>query len=143
MCPSSLRRILRYLGSVGGFLLFGTIAVAAQPMQAEAWQWPGRELPTAISDTLDSTPADEWFAGDKAMHVGISFLMTLSAQYVYENNIGLERNEAIPLSIASSLSAGIAKEVMDSNRDVDPHFSAKDLVADLLGTLLAVGLIVL
>ena len=64
-------------------------------------------------------------------------------QYVFESKLELTEGETLPLAITSALSAGVLKEVLDSQRLHDPHFCTRDLVADVVGVLLAVGLVLL
>lgn len=122
-------------------LLLIVYVASAQPTAHKAWEWEGYVL---HADTLEVlAPPEEWLARDKAMHVGASFLITLSSQYVYENKLELTQGEALPLSISTALSAGLLKEVLDSRRLNAPHFSYRDLIADVVGVLLAAGLILL
>lgn len=93
----------------------------------------------APADTL----RDPWFARDKALHAGGSFLLTLSAQYVLTSKLAASEGEALPIAAGATLSLGLAKEVADSQRRLNPFFSVRDLVADAFGVALAVGLILL
>lgn len=86
-------------------------------------------------------PPDEWIARDKALHLGASFLLTLSAQYVLVSKAGASEERALPVSATTALAFGVAKEVWDSRRSVGPLFSLRDLAADALGVALAAGLI--
>ncbi len=126
-------------------LLFAAPCIlSAQTVSYDSWVWGGRVLEPVSSDTLEiEIPPDEWLARDKAMHVGASFLITVSSQYVYESKLDLTQGEALPLSISTALSAGLLKEIMDSQRKHLPHFSQRDLVADAVGVLVAAGLILL
>ena len=130
-----------------GFLLLLTIL--AHPAKAQSanytgWEWEGQALERVAADTTELlSPPDDWLARDKALHVGASFLITLSSQYVFENKLDLTEGEALPLAMATALSAGVLKEVLDSQRSHTPHFCTRDLVADAVGVLLAVGIILL
>lgn len=125
-------------------MLITPLAVSAQSAAYTSWEWEGQGLEQVESDTLEVlTPPDDWLARDKAMHAGASFLITISSQYVYESKLDLTQGEALPLSISTALSAGLLKEIMDSQREHLPHFSQRDLVADAVGVLLAAGLILL
>ncbi len=75
------------------------------------------------------------------MHVGASFLLTLSGQYVLTDKTGLSDGRAVPVAAGSALALGLLKEVADSRRQRDPHFCWRDLVADAAGVALAVALI--
>ena len=95
------------------------------------------------SALLDTTLHDPWLGRDKALHAGGSFLLTLSAQYVLTAKLAASEGTALPLAAGTALSLGLAKEVLDGRRAVRPHFSTRDLVADAVGVVLAVGLILL
>ena len=117
---------------------------SAQTTSYTSWSWEGRALEPVFADTIEVLPQqDEWLARDKALHVGASFLITLSSQYVFENKLELTEGEALPLAMTTALSAGVLKEVLDSRRPHAPHFCTRDLVADAVGVLLAVGIILL
>ncbi len=88
-------------------------------------------------------PADEWIARDKALHFGVSFLMTLATQYVLTSKASLSDEEAVPFSAALTLAAGLGKEAVDSSRGNFPTFSWRDLAADALGIALAALVVVL
>lgn len=84
---------------------------------------------------------NRWLGPDKALHLGASFLGTVSMQYVLTSKGGISEGAALPISAATTLSAGLIKELIDANREQDPLFSWKDLTADTVGILLAIGLI--
>ena len=84
---------------------------------------------------------DEWIARDKAMHLGTSFLMTLAGQYVLTDKGTMTNGEALPVAAGSALALGLAKEVMDSQRERDPHFCWRDLAADAVGVALGAAVI--
>lgn len=113
----------------------------ARPAAARILDGPGG---TAVSDTLlNRQPVDDpWLAQDKAQHVVFSFLITLGAQYTLVNKLGARERTALPLSAATSLSFGVAKELYDA-RSPRGVASRRDLVADAVGILLATGLILL
>ena len=138
-----VRPSARTIGGALALLLF-TPVVSAQTTSYASWSWEGHTLEPIRSDTLEIlSPPDDWLARDKALHVGASFLITLSAQYVFENKLELTDGEALPLAITTALSAGVLKELLDSQRLHAPHFCTRDLVADAVGVLLAAGLILL
>lgn len=85
---------------------------------------------------------DEWIARDKARHVVFSGLWTLSTQYVLVNKADWSEGDALPLSVTSSATVGLAKELYDASRP-EGTVSGKDLVADGVGISVAVGLILL
>ena len=130
-------------------LVLGLVAAGASHAQAlgaapayEAWAWPGR--PALAADSLTpSPPPDGWLTRDKQLHFGVSFLLTLSGQYVLTTKGELSEGEALPVAAGAALSIGLLKEVMDSRRALYPHFCPRDLAVDALGVLLAAGLIAL
>jgi uncharacterized protein YfiM (DUF2279 family) len=86
---------------------------------------------------------DSWFGFDKVQHVSFSFLWTLGTQYVVVNKGRLSEPQALPISISTSAALGLSKELYDLHRGPQRLFSYRDLVADGVGILLAVGLILL
>jgi len=102
---------------------------------------PAYALPRAHRISL--TPADRWWAQDKAKHVAFSFLWTLSAQYVLVDKAGWSNRAALPVAAGSSAAVGLSKEVFDWTIGPTRRFSTRDLVADAVGIALAVGVIVL
>ena len=86
---------------------------------------------------------DDWLARDKAMHLGTSFLMTLAGQYVLTDKGTMTNGEALPVAAGATLALGLAKEVMDSQRERDPHFCWRDLAADAAGVALAAAVVAL
>lgn len=85
---------------------------------------------------------DRWIARDKALHVSVSGLLTLSAQYLFERKAGWGRHDALPVAVGSAAAVGVAKEVYDSTQPTETA-SGKDLVADMVGIGLATGIILL
>lgn len=85
---------------------------------------------------------DSWLARDKARHVVLSGLWTLSTQYVLVNKATWSEPDALPASVASGAAVGLAKELYDASRP-GGRVSSKDLVADAVGIGLAVGVIAL
>jgi len=86
-------------------------------------------------------PRDRWVALDKAKHLGGSALLTLSTQYVLVVKAGWTRGDALPLSVGTAASIGLAKELYDRYAGPTRFFSKKDLVADVFG--IAVGVLVI
>jgi uncharacterized protein YfiM (DUF2279 family) len=109
---------------------------------------PDDPAPTASialddSGSLPRALPDDWLGRDKALHFGVSFLLTLAGQYVFERKAGVEESDALPLSAGLSLAVGLGKEIADSRRSRAPVFSWRDLAADALGVALAALVIVL
>jgi uncharacterized protein YfiM (DUF2279 family) len=98
--------------------------------------------PTSVYVPAD-TLRDPWLGRDKVLHAAGSFLLTLSAQYVLVNKLDTSEDGALPIAAGTAFSLGLAKEVADSRRRVNPLFSVRDLAADAFGVALAVGLILL
>ncbi|MEM1093362.1 MAG: hypothetical protein AAGJ10_02075 [Bacteroidota bacterium] len=74
-------------------------------------------------------------------HLAFSFLLTLGSQYVLVNKGARSEMQALPLSVSGTAAVGLAKELYDRHKPRG-RFSTRDLIADGLGILLAVGLIV-
>ena len=91
----------------------------------------------------DSTAAlpDDWVARDKALHLGASFLLTLSAQYVLTDKASLSDGRALPVAAGAALALGLVKEVADARRPRSPHFCWRDLAADAAGVALAAAVV--
>ena len=102
----------------------------------------GSEIAGKIPDEINKKNAqDKWFAIDKVQHFSYSCLIALGSQYVLANKGGMKEDSALPLSAGFSLSAGILKEILDS-RNPKGFFSRRDLIADSLGIVLAVAIII-
>ena len=126
-------------------LLLVAAGAAAQPVlpRAEAATLPGLAPPAPVGpDTTHALP-DDWIARDKALHVGASFLLTLSAQYVLTDKTGWSNADALPVTAGAALGLGLLKEVMDSQRPRHPHFCWRDLAADAVGVGLAAAVVAL
>lgn len=94
------------------------------------------------TDSLKITPKhDPWFGQDKAKHLVISGLITLSTQYILVNTLHKSEKQSLPISIAHAACWGLLKELYDKKRSPSKYFSKRDLVADGLGILLASALI--
>ena len=83
---------------------------------------------------------EAWIARDKARHVVFSGLWTLSTQYMLVNKADWSDRDALPLSITSGATVGLAKELYDASRP-EGTVSGKDLVADGVGIALAVVIV--
>lgn len=79
---------------------------------------------------------DAWLGEDKVKHFGASFLIALAAKYLAAK-INLDEDASTAAAIGTAAMLGFAKEVAD---DLNPAniFSPKDLLADGLGILLAI-----
>ncbi len=129
-----------------GLVLAG--AAQAQPVRTapEAAALDAFALSTSAPRWADSARdstalPDDWIARDKALHLGASFLLTLSSQYVLTDKTGLSDARALPVAAGSALALGLLKEVADARRPRHPHFCWRDLAVDALGVALAAALI--
>lgn len=87
-----------------------------------------------------SEPEDRWLARDKAKHLTVSALWTLSTQYVLVRKTDWTDSDALPASIGSAAAIGLTKEFYDAST-LTGHFCGRDLVADAVGIAFAAGLI--
>lgn len=89
-----------------------------------------------------SPSEDRWLGRDKAKHLTVSALWTLSTQYVLVSRTDWDDPDALPASVASAATVGLSKEFYDAS-GLTGHFCGRDLVADAVGIALAVGVITL
>ncbi|NNE35581.1 MAG: hypothetical protein HKN13_10100 [Rhodothermales bacterium] len=90
-----------------------------------------------------SATRETWLSFDKLQHVTFGFLFTVGHQYTLVNKLDMSEKGALPISIAGTAAIGLAKELVDWKFRSRGHFSEEDLVADSVGILVAVGLILL
>ena len=88
-------------------------------------------------------PRDDWWAEDKAKHLAVSTLWTLSTQYVLVAKADWSERNALPVSAASAATVGLAKEVYDRRVGPTAYFSWKDLVADAVGIGIGAAIVLL
>lgn len=89
------------------------------------------------------TPHDPWFAFDKVQHFSFSFFITVGSQYALVNKLNMRERPALPISMLTSGSVGLAKELYDRYYGPRRFFSQRDMVANAAGILLAAGFILL
>ncbi len=90
-----------------------------------------------IQDSLAAEKMhDPWIAYDKVLHLGISFSLVLSTQYILENKLDVTKDSALPVGIIVSATNGIVKELWDQK--IGSFISRRDLIADALGIFLGV-----
>lgn len=130
-------------GSPSGMRRSVVLKFAAPPANAGVFSSALREVPRRVARLDTTPPRDRWIAPDKAKHLGGSFLLALGGQYVFENKAGLERDPALALSVGTGAALGVGKELYDWRRGPASDFSAKDLAADGVGIILALGVILL
>ncbi len=124
-------------------LLVGT-AVAPKAFSTEDPRLLWSQLRYASStEPASERPIDPWLAYDKVQHATVSFLWTLSTQYTLVQKIGWTERRALPFSASSAAVVGVGKELYDWKVGATRRFSYRDLVADGVGILLAVGFILL
>jgi len=132
-------------GTLSPFLETGCAEVHPLPRTAAglhlAFQLPPCRRMTPPPRATPAAP-DRWWGRDKAQHLVVSGLWTLSAQYVLVDKAGWAEADALPLAAGSAAAAGLAKELYDTTHP-DGTASEKDLVANAVGIGLAVGIIVL
>tara|TARA_Y100001970_G_C14199185_1_gene840060 strand:+ start:1655 stop:2020 length:366 start_codon:yes stop_codon:yes gene_type:complete len=78
---------------------------------------------------------DPWIAYDKVLHFGVSFSIVLSTQYIFENKLSIEKNNALPIGVLISAANGIFKEIWDKR--IGSFISKRDLIADAAGIIVA------
>lgn len=86
-----------------------------------------------ITFTLD----DSWFGRDKVHHFLSSAFLTTAGYYFCKEERGFSNYKSQQGGISFSLSLGLLKEIRDG-RKPNNAFSVKDLVADILGTVVGV-----
>jgi uncharacterized protein YfiM (DUF2279 family) len=95
---------------------------------------------TALCAEAHAAPDDPWFGTDKLLHFSVS--AALSGGGYAASALVLEEPPARALAGAGfSLTMGIGKELYDLHTDGDP--SMRDLVWDVAGTAVGVGIAVL
>ncbi len=89
------------------------------------------------------SPHDPWLAFDKVQHFSFSLLITVGSQYALVNKLNMREHPALPISMLTSASVGLAKELYDLHYGPHRYFSQRDLVANAAGILVAAGFILL
>ncbi len=100
-------------------------------------------LPGPVPEGREAAKVDPWLGYDKVQHLTFSFLWTLSSQYALEQKAGWRPARAWPLAAGTTAAVGLVKELYDWKVGPSRRFSYRDLVADGLGIVLAVGFIFL
>lgn len=88
----------------------------------------------------DSSSTNNIIRYDKIQHATVSCLLTLSSQYIIENNSEIVKNDAISYSTATSALVGLSKELHDM-KSSKTRFDWGDMFANLVGIGLAVLII--
>ena len=86
------------------------------------------------SDSLNTQR--KTIGNDKIQHAAVSCLLTLSSQYVLENKSGFDKNKALPYSVGSAATIGLAKELNDVQTSERP-FDWGDMIANVVGIAIA------
>ena len=102
---------------------------------------PVRGETTPARAALNDRRHDPWLGTDKVLHAAFSFLWTLSCQYALVNKLDRSERRAWPPCAGSGAALGLAKEIYDGTRAPRNVFSPRDLAADAVGLVLAVGVI--
>jgi len=93
---------------------------------------PGRRFKITLSDP--------WLGRDKMHHFLTSALLSSTGYYFFRDEHGFSNHASQRGGIGFSLSLGLLKEIRDGFQP-DNAFSVKDLVADMLGTMVGILLI--
>lgn len=86
---------------------------------------------------------DPWLAFDKVQHFSFSLLITVGSQYTYVNKLHMRERRALPISMITSASVGLAKEIYDWKYGPSGFFSRRDMAANAAGIIVAAGFILL
>jgi uncharacterized protein YfiM (DUF2279 family) len=114
------------------------------PLLRAVMLWDARaHTTTAPPPRRPLSEIDPWIAPDKALHAWAGVLITLSSQYVLTQKLDLRDRQAWPVAFGSAVAAGLAKEIMDSQRPRNPFFSWRDLAATAAGGAVGVVIIVI
>ena len=98
-------------------------------------QLPNLGFSMQVDSLKEKEVYDPWFAYDKVLHFGVSFSIVLSTQYILENKLSIEKDDALPIGVFVSAINGLYKELWD--KKVSNFFSKRDLIADAAGILVA------
>jgi putative lipoprotein len=86
---------------------------------------------------------DPWLAFDKVQHFTFSALFTVGGQYALVNKFSLREGQALPISMFTSFTIGLTKELYDWQAGPRQYFSWRDMTANGVGILVAAGFILL
>lgn len=86
---------------------------------------------------------DPWLGFDKVQHFTFSALFTVGGQYALVSKFDWRERQALPISILSSFTIGLTKELYDWQAGPNRFFSWRDMTANGLGILVATGFILL
>ena len=98
---------------------------------------------TAGPDTALTAAYDPWTGFDKVQHMTFSFLWVLGSQYVLVNKAGWVEQHALPYSVGLTATLGLAKELYDWRISPSRYFSPRDVVADVVGIVAGIVIIIL
>ncbi len=122
----------------------GVVADRVSSQRTSSPQLRGGAAPAAEgSERAWKWADDAWWGRDKALHFSASFLLTTNGQYVLVNKLDASEDASLPVSAASALAVGIAKEVYDARRVNGSGFSLRDLAWDAAGIAAAALLVAL
>lgn len=103
----------------------------------------GASVPVYALELHAANTPDRWWAQDKLQHVTFSFLWTLSTQYLLVEKADWSNRTALPASAGSGAAIGLSKELFDWRLGPTGRFSTRDLAANAVGIVLAIGVILL
>ena len=92
------------------------------------------------SSNSDSTNNEGWFSSDKGFHFLGSFMTTVAGAKSFERFSNWESKPSIIVAASVSFSIGLGKEIYDSSRP-DNKFSYKDILANVAGILVGIGVL--
>ncbi len=84
---------------------------------------------------------DFWFTRDKVQHFAACFFITYSSRLAATAILNFEKNAANVFAGGLSTFIGFMREVIDDH-EYNNIFSTKDMIADMLGVLLALVILV-
>lgn len=116
-------------------LVYGDLAVVETRLSAATFQRSHNENGPSIHDP--------WLSFDKVQHFSFSLLITVGSQYALVNKLSIGERRALPLSMLTSASVGVAKEYYDRFYGPSQLFSRRDLMANAAGIIVAAGFILL
>lgn len=131
--PSMARRFLKIFFN---FLIFAGLTESADLARG---QDSTRAAPDSTAGARQKRSRDLWLGEDKLDHALASAGLAAAQFYVLHQEVELNDSRSRQIAAGSTLAIGIAKEIYDKVRRRGTP-SWKDLLADLAGVALAVGI---
>ena len=127
----------RFLKTFFNFLIFAGL-IGWRPDLARG-QDSTRAIPDSMMNAHQKLSPDLWLGKDKFDHALVSAGLVAAQFYVFNEEYDWSGHHSRQLAAGSTLAIGIAKEIYDKvSRRGTPSW--KDLLADLAGVALAVGI---